>query len=61
MIIKLIGALPPITPDANIQKVLAHGNYIMGPEVEEKPGRLPIFSFRKIGSCTGFSGPQAGI
>lgn len=30
--------------DANIQKVLAHGHYILGPEVSELEGKLSTFS-----------------
>jgi len=31
------------TLDANIQKVLAHGNYIMGPEIKELEGKLGAY------------------
>lgn len=33
--------------DANIQKVLAHGNYILGPEVSELEGKLSEFTGAK--------------
>ncbi|NVE92094.1 DegT/DnrJ/EryC1/StrS family aminotransferase [Vreelandella titanicae] len=33
--------------DANIQKVLAHGNYILGPEVSELEGKLAAFTGAK--------------
>lgn len=33
--------------DANIQKVLAHGKYILGPEVEELEERLAAYTGAK--------------
>ena len=40
--------------DAAIQKVLAHGNYIMGPEVEELERQLCAFSgARRLGKLRG--------
>jgi UDP-2-acetamido-2-deoxy-ribo-hexuluronate aminotransferase len=43
------------TLDANIQKVLAHGNYIMGPEVKELEGKLSAYVGAKhaVGCASG--------
>jgi dTDP-4-amino-4,6-dideoxygalactose transaminase len=43
------------TLDANIQKVLAHGSYIMGPEVKELEGKLAAYAGVKhaIGCASG--------
>jgi UDP-2-acetamido-2-deoxy-ribo-hexuluronate aminotransferase len=43
------------TLDANIQKVLAHGNYVMGPEVKELEAKLSVYVGTKhaIGCASG--------
>jgi len=33
--------------DANIQKVLAHGNYVMGPEIKELERKLSAYTETK--------------
>ncbi len=41
--------------DANMKKVLAHGQYILGPEVKELEGKLAVYTGRKfaVGCASG--------